>query len=170
MQNPAAGYRHFVALIGLTGVLKICFCRSGVLESRYELVVLINLVLGTILGQLLKLDDRVTRFSEKLASRWGGSAFSEGLISASLIFCVGAMAIIGTTESVLGRHEILFLKAVIDGVTAFILTVTIGFGVIFASLSVLVYQGIIAGLCLVAYDYLTDPVFISRLPFWGISW
>lgn len=158
----------FVALIGLTGVLKnMLFVDQGVLESRYELEVLINLVLGTILGQLLKLDDRVTRFSEKQASRWGGSAFSEGLISASLIFCVGAMAIIGTTESVLGRHEILFLKAVIDGVTAFILTVTIGFGVIFASLSVLVYQGIIAGLCLVAYDYLTDPVFYQPFAILG---
>ena len=74
------------------------------------------------------------------------------------------MAIIGTTESVLGRHEVLFLKAVIDGVTAFILTITIGFGVIFASISVLVYQGMIAGLCLVAYDYLID-LFINHLPF-----
>ena len=79
------------------------------------------------------------------------------------------MAIIGTTESVLGRHEILLLKAVIDGVTAFILTVTIGFGVIFASLSVLVYRDYCRAL-FGAYDYLTDPVFISRLPFWGISW
>ena len=157
----------FVALIGLTGVLKnMLFVDQGVLESRYELEVLINLVLGTILGQLLKLDDRVTRFSEKLASV-GRKRFFGRFNQCFANFCVGAMAIIGTTESVLGRHEILFLKAVIDGVTAFILTVTIGFGVIFASLSVLVYQGIIAGLCLVAYDYLTDPVFYQPFAILG---
>jgi len=158
----------FVALIGLTGVLKnMLYIDKNVLKSQYELVVLVTLVLGTILGQLLRLDNKVNNFSEKIASKWGGSAFSEGLITASLIFCVGAMAIIGTTESVLGRHEVLFLKAVIDGVTAFILTITIGFGVIFASISVLVYQGMIAGLCLVAYDYLIDPSFYQPFAILG---
>lgn len=158
----------FVAIIGLLGILKnMLVIDNGNLTSQYELVILICLVLGTIIGQSLKLDTRLNHLSDNLGKRFGGSAFSEGLITASLIFCVGAMAIIGTTESVLGNHEILYLKAIIDGITALILTMAVGYGVIFSALTVLLYQGFIALMCYFAYDYLIDPAFYQPFAIMG---
>jgi uncharacterized protein len=123
------------------------------LKSENFLIVIISLVLGAVFGELMQLDERLNQLglwlerklgSTKLGSTGKGS-ISEGFVTATLIFVIGAMAIIGALDSgIRGDHDVLYTKGIIDGFTSIILTTTLGIGVIFSAIPVLLYQGIIA--------------------------
>ncbi len=118
------------------------------LKSENFLIVIISLVVGAVMGELLKLEERLNDLGLWLESKVGSSgkgSIAEGFVTATLIFVIGAMAIIGALDSgIRGDHDILFTKALIDGFTALILTTTLGIGVIFSAIPVVLYEGLIA--------------------------
>ncbi|HHW06785.1 MAG TPA: DUF554 domain-containing protein [Clostridia bacterium] len=142
-----------VVLIGLTMAI----------TTDNILVVLVSLVLGGILGELLALETQLERMGqamERLVSNGGReTTFVKGFVSASLLYCVGAMAIMGSLESGLtGQHTTLYAKSLLDGVSAVILASSLGWGVAFAAITVFVYQGSITMLAHWLGAFLTEAV------------
>lgn len=135
-----------MAGVGLTVIL---LGLSMGLTSDRVLVILISLLIGAVIGEAMDLDEKLNRLGAHLEVRFkrGGSQsnIAEGFVTASLIFCVGALAVIGPLDSGIdGNHEILYTKAVLDGFTALILTTTLGIGVVFSIVPLFLYQGSIA--------------------------
>ncbi|MGV6989589.1 DUF554 domain-containing protein [Testudinibacter sp. P80/BLE/0925] len=111
-------------------------------------IIVASIVLGAILGELLKLDSKLTALGDwvqtKVNRGKGELAIAEGFVNASLLFCVGAMGMVGSLESGLaGNHQTLYAKAVIDGMVSIAFASTMGIGVAFSAVSILIYQGII---------------------------
>ena len=132
--------------------LALCVLLIGgksALSSDNLPVVILSLVVGGVVGEWLAIEARLESLGRWIEARFAdGSAdsgdFARGFVSASLVFCVGSMAVVGSLESGLaGNHRTLFAKAIIDGVAALIFASTLGRGVLFASVPVLVYQGAI---------------------------
>lgn len=118
------------------------------LKSQNFVIVIISLVFGAIIGESLKLEDKLNDLGLWLERKLGSNekdSISEGFVTGTLIFCIGAMAIIGALNSgISGDHSVLYMKSIIDGFTALMLTTTLGIGVIFSAVPVLVYEGLIA--------------------------
>ncbi|WP_147535998.1 DUF554 domain-containing protein [Bacillus marasmi] len=117
-------------------------------KSENFLIVIISLVIGTVIGEYFELENKLNQVGNWLESKIGNKSngsISEGFVTATLIFVIGAMAIIGALDSgIRGDHDVLYTKAIIDGFTAIILTTTLGIGVLFSAIPVVVYQGTIA--------------------------
>lgn len=119
------------------------------LETEAIIVILLSLLTGAVIGELLQIESGLDRLGAWIGSKFTSNSenttIAQGFVTASLIFVIGAMAVIGALDSGLrGDHEILITKGIIDGFTALVLTTTLGFGVIFSTICVLVYQGTIA--------------------------
>lgn len=117
----------------------------GAIKTSDAILVLICLVVGTIIGEAINIDKRLEMFGDKVKNRFskdGDSKFAEGFITGSLVYCVGAMAIVGTINSVMqGDNSILYTKAVLDSILALLFTSIYGVSTIFGAITVLVYQG-----------------------------
>ncbi|ALS00314.1 hypothetical protein ATZ33_02645 [Enterococcus silesiacus] len=125
------------------------------------IVILISLCLGAMFGELLRIEDRMNRFGIKLEKRFAkpDSNFAEGFVTASLIFLIGSMGIIGAIESgVANNHQTLFTKAVMDGFMSIMLSATLGVGVLFSAVPVFLYQGGIALLASVLMRYIPNEL------------
>ena len=118
---------------------------DGRLESHGLIMMVISLAVGGFIGELLNIDKGFDRFGEwikRVSHSENDLGFVNGFVTASLTFCVGAMAIVGAFEDGLkGNPNMLYLKAVMDGITAIIFTVAMGKGTIFSAVSILIYQG-----------------------------
>lgn len=121
------------------------------------LLFIISLVCGGLIGEGLKIEERLASFGDKLQKLGGGGqGFSQGFIAASLLFCVGSMAILGSLDSGLkGAHDVLFAKSILDGMAALMLASTLGLGVVFSALPVLFYQGAITLLAHAVSPYMS---------------
>lgn len=122
---------------------------DGMLAGENALISILSIVLGVILGELLRLDDRIRSLGDWVERRFAGKhtkgSISEGFVSASLLFCVGAMAIMGALDSGLLRdHSTLYAKAMLDGITSIVYSSTMGVGVALSAIPVFLYQGAIA--------------------------
>lgn len=133
------------------GLCTIFIGITGMFGSENALITIISITVGAIIGELLDLDGHLTRFANWLENRFrknktGGKAtIAEGFITASLVFCVGAMTIVGSLNSGLtGDHQMLFTKATLDFVSSIIFASSLGFGVLLAAGAVFVIQGGIA--------------------------
>lgn len=118
-------------------------------KSSNFLIVILSLVFGTVIGEYFDLDRKLNNLGNwlenKIGNQNGHGSISQGFVTATLIFVIGAMAIIGALDSgIRGDHDVLYTKAIIDGFTALILTTTLGIGVIFSAVPVFFYQGTIA--------------------------
>ncbi|WP_394237958.1 DUF554 domain-containing protein [Niallia oryzisoli] len=117
-------------------------------KSENFLVVILSLAFGAMIGETLKLEDKLNDLGVWLENKIGSKAqgsISQGFVTATLIFVIGAMAILGALDSgIRGDHSVLYTKGIIDGITAFILTTTLGIGVLFSAVPVFLYQGLIA--------------------------
>ncbi|WP_108672270.1 DUF554 domain-containing protein [Peribacillus acanthi] len=117
-------------------------------KSEQFLIVILSLVGGAVIGELVDLDLKLNQLGNWLEKRLGsseGNSISQGFVTATLIFVIGAMAIIGALDSgIRGDHDVLYTKAIIDGFTSVILATTLGIGVLFSAIPVMLYQGIIA--------------------------
>ncbi len=136
---------------------------DGMAEGKNTLVLVLSLVIGTLIGTLLNLDDKMNRLGgwvENKVSRGGEPGrITEGFVSASLLFCVGAMTIVGPLQSGLsGNHEMQFTKAILDLISAIVLASALGGGVLLSALTVLVMQGSITLLAQVVAPFLSDYV------------
>lgn len=144
---------------------------SGAIKTQNMLLVVISLVIGSILGEWSRIEDKLEFIGKLVESKvgQGTSNISNGFVTASLIYCVGAMAIVGSLESGLtGNNETLFIKAILDGVTAIIFASTLGIGVAFSSVSVFAYQGLITLTANTMKIFLTDPVIIEMSAVGGV--
>jgi hypothetical protein len=143
----------------------------GALEMNNLIVVLASIVVGSIIGERLDLDKRLENLGASMEKRFGrgDSDFSKGFIMASLVYCIGAMAILGALESGLtGNHETLYAKSVLDGVSAVIFASTFGIGVAFSAVAVFLYQGAITLLASSVKDLLTPEVINEMSSIGGI--
>lgn len=133
----------------LTHALGLCVLGIGMVSAiatENTLCLIVCMVLGTILGEALRIEDRLDAAGEllrkKLAGGDGGSRFTEGFVTAAVLFCVGSMAIMGSMEAgIQGKYDILISKGVIDGVTSITLASAMGVGVAFSIVPLVLYQG-----------------------------
>lgn len=147
------------------GLAVILLGLSSAMEGMpYIMEIIFFLVIGTVIGEWIDIEKRLEKIGDRLEVRFsrGGSTFSKGFVAASLLYCVGAMAIMGALESGLnGNHEILFAKSVLDGITSIVFASTLGVGVIFSAASVLIYQGSITLLAGGAAEIMTETVVLQ---------
>ncbi len=122
---------------------------SGSLEGGNILITIMSMAIGSVIGELIDLDKHLNQLGRYLEMKFSKKSdidisIAQGFISASLLFCVGEMAVVGSLESGLrGNHSILFAKSILDGISSIIFTASMGIGVIFSSIAVFLYQGII---------------------------
>ena len=140
---------------------------SGALECQNTIIMIISIVLGALIGEGIDIDRRFKLFSEKIESKMSKGnkkvPFAEGFVSASLLFCVGAMAVVGSIQAgVDGNNETLFAKSLLDFIAAIIFASSMGIGVMFSSVSVFLYQGIIA-LCATSVGQLLTESIVSEM-------
>jgi len=120
------------------------------LKTENFLIVIISLVFGGVIGELLKIEDRLNGLGSWIegkvkVSAKGESSIAIAFVTATLVYTIGAMAIIGALNSgLMLDHSLLYLKAMLDGFSAIIFASTLGIGVVFSAIPVLVYQGTIA--------------------------
>lgn len=134
---------------------------SGMQNGGEPILFIISLVIGAIVGEWVDFDHRLKRLGDWLQSKFGNGEhnIAQGFVTASLLFCVGTMAILGALDSGLrGNHDMLYAKSVLDGFTSIILTSSLGVGVIFSAVSVLLYQGTIVIFASALEPFLTPEI------------
>ncbi|SKA97421.1 hypothetical protein SAMN02745704_02847 [Paucidesulfovibrio gracilis DSM 16080] len=134
-------------------------------KAEDMLLVIFSVLLGGISGELMRLDRRLDTMGDRLKGlvRSKNERFTEGLVTASLIFCIGAMAIVGSfDEAIRGDRTLLYTKSVLDAFASIALAASYGLGVLFSFLAVLIYQGLLTLFAGYLQDYLS-PLVISQL-------
>lgn len=143
-----------VILIGVTGAI----------QTTNTLLVILSMVIGGVLGAWINIDDKMNQlgaWAQKKLTRDGdeNNTFAEGFVTASLVYCVGAMAVVGALDSgIRGDHSTLIAKAALDGITAIVFSSSLGIGVMLSAVPVLIYQGAIALLGTAVAPLLSDAV------------
>ena len=153
-----------VIIIAINGVVSnmIKVGSDGSLHSSGELLLVVSLAIGTLLGEILKLEDRLNGLSGKIESKFHIEGFTNGFVTASSIYCIGAMAIIGSINSgLIGDHKILITKSIIDFVVGIVLAASLGIGVMFAFIPVVLYEGSIALLAGLLSNFLVGDLLIQ---------
>ncbi len=144
------------------GLCVILIGIQGMLKGENILISIMSIVIGTLIGTALNIDGKLNSagdyLSSKIKSKGGEkNSFAEGFVTASLVFCIGAMTIIGSLEAGLkGDNSTLFTKSILDLFSSMMLSASLGIGVIFASLFVLVFQGSIVLLAGVLEPFLSS--------------
>jgi len=158
-----------VIFIGITGVLsEMLIIEDGGFSTRYTLLVIISLILGSLTGEKINIEEKLENFGEKCKHKLKfkneeGNDFVEGFVSSSLLFCVGAMAIVGSINDGLNHdYSTLVAKSLMDMVAAIVLAASLGVGVYFSILAVGIYQGSITLLASLISPYLNDTI-ISQI-------
>jgi len=152
-----------IIIIGLSGTLQGMYriTSSGKLDREYIMLMIFSLVTGAIIGEILNIEDKLERLGQWIQNKYikNGGNFAEGFVTASLVFCVGAMAIVGSLEDGLtGNTGTLFAKSVLDGVISLIFAATLGIGVAFSAIPVFIYQGLITLMAGFIKPWLTETV------------
>ena len=150
------------------GLCTIYIGISGVIECKDPLTMIISIVLGVTVGTLLRIDDGINKIGAFISSKFKkskiNSTLAEGFVTACLVFCIGAMTITGSIEAGLNNNnEILYTKSLLDLISSAMLSVSLGVGVIFAALFVLVFQGGLVLLSQLLSGVLTDPAIITSI-------
>jgi uncharacterized membrane protein YqgA involved in biofilm formation len=137
------------------------------LETQSPLVDVASLLIGAVIGEALRIEDRLDALGGWLEARWSGSEseaaegrnFVRGFVTASLLFCVGPLSIVGPIQDgLLGDYHLLAVKSLLDAFSSLAFASTLGVGVLFSSIIVLTYQGSIALLAAQAQAVLTQPM------------
>jgi len=136
---------------------------TGMFDGENALITIISVVIGAAIGELCDLDGKINRLGNWVETKFKRETstvpVAEGFVSATLLFCVGAMTIMGSLQSGLtGDHSILFAKSTLDLISSIIFASTLGYGVMLAAGSVFVIQGGIAALASVVAPYLESAV------------
>lgn len=134
-------------------------------KAHQFLYLIFSLLLGGITGEALKLDSRLSKITQNLQKRFavGNHRFSEGLVTAFLLFCMGSMTILGAIEEGSGNFpNLLITKSIMDGFSAMALASALGIGVLFSAIPLLIYQGGITWLAY-AFGNVIDPQLVDEL-------
>lgn len=143
----------------------------GAIKTENLILVIGSVVIGGIIGEFIAIERKLDKLGHSLQKKLGtkDGDFSKGFVTASLIYCVGAMAIIGSLEAgIQGDYSTLFAKSILDGITAIIFASSLGIGVAFSSLAVFLYQGIITLLANSVKGLLTPEVILEMSAVGGI--
>lgn len=135
------------------------------LPTQQPLIVIFSIVIGSAIGEALKLESRLMRVGDLLKARLRSSnpLFTDGMVNASVLFCIGAMAIVGSfDEGIRGDRAVVFSKTLIDSFAALALASAYGVGVLFSALPVLIYQGSLTLLAGTFQQWL-DPATMTEL-------
>lgn len=146
------------------GLAVILIGLSMALKTQNALVVTLGIVIGGVIGELLGIEEWLNALGLKLEQRFGSGEgnFAKAFVTASLVYCVGAMAIMGALESGLtGHHNTLFVKSILDGITSIVFASSMGIGVAFAAIPVFLYQGGITLAAAFIKPLLTDAIILE---------
>lgn len=153
-----------VMFIGITGVIN---------NQGDSMLLVLSLVIGGVIGELCKLDEHMESLGEKIKKRFikegsaGSATFVEAFVSSTILFCVGAMAIVGSlNDGMLHDPSMLFTKAILDGITSIVLAASLGIGVAFSAIPILIYQGILTVLSSILSGFFTETL-IRNMSFVG---
>ncbi len=147
------------AVMTALGLCTIAIGVTGVMKGQNQLVMILSMVCGTIVGTLIDIDKKLENLGDKLAkkSKSNENTFSQGFVTASLLFCVGAMTIVGSMNAgISGDNEMLYTKSVLDLISSSMLAASLGFGVMCASAFVFVFQGVLVALSMVLGSFLSE--------------
>jgi uncharacterized protein len=151
----------FIGLSGaMTGLIKVS--DKGVLETSNTMLLVISLVIGGLIGESLNLEIKMERLGERLKSIFksnNDSKFVEGFVTSTLVICIGAMAIVGSIQDGLtGDYTMLFAKAMLDFIIVMVFASSLGIGVMFSSIPLLVYQGTITICAVLISGYMNNTL------------
>ena len=144
---------------------------DGALRGENFIILIASIVLGAVSGTALKIDEGLNVLGEKIEKRFSPTGkngektpIAQGFVTASLLFCVGAMAIVGSINSGLtGDHTMIYTKSTLDLIAAAMLAVTLGVGVMFSAASIFVYQGALVLLAQLLRPLLESPSLIAEM-------
>jgi len=146
---------------------------KGALDNQNVMLLIISLLIGAVIGEIINIDKwmkKLGAWAEKKLGMNGGAAsdgelpdktnnFSKGFVTASILFCSGSMAIVGSIQSGLqGNHEILFAKSILDGFISLVFAASLGIGVAFSAIAVFVYQGALVLAAQAVSQWLTPEI------------
>lgn len=148
------------------GLVVITIGISGAVNGVNTLVLILSMVIGIVIGEELDIHQRINLFIEKATKRLSGdkdqSEFTQAFMTATMLFCIGSMAIVGSLESGLtGDNATLYTKSVIDGISAVLFSSSLGIGVLFASIPLLLYQGSLIIFAQLLAPILSDAVILE---------
>ncbi len=132
---------------------------TGLLKGKSTLVIVISIAIGAFIGELFDLEGKMNKLGDYVQSRFKGNdnKISQAFVTATLLYGVGAMAIVGSLQSgISGDHSTLFTKSILDGIMSIILASQLGFGVMLSAVPVFIYQGAITLLSGFLEPYLTE--------------
>lgn len=163
---------HTKTIVAALGICTAVIGITGAVATANILTVIICLVIGTVIGELLKIEHHLDTLGDWLKSKVsknGGGRFTEGFVTASLLFCVGSMAIMGSFDAGLrGDYNTIFAKSALDCVMAVTFAATMGVGVLFSSATVLIYQGALTLLAGFVEPYLSAEVIVEMSAVGGV--
>jgi uncharacterized membrane protein YqgA involved in biofilm formation len=134
---------------------------KGALDNQRVLLLIMSMVAGAVIGELINIDKWMNRLGAWAERRMGmsGGTFAKGFVSASILFCTGSMAIVGSMQSgLMGNHETLFAKSILDGSISIVFGASMGIGVVFSAIPVFIYQAGIALASMAVRDLLTPDI------------
>jgi uncharacterized membrane protein YqgA involved in biofilm formation len=152
-------------VIHAVGLAVILIGLKSAFQTDALLIVIVSMALGSVMGEVAQIENWLEKIGQAFEKRFSraGKGFARGFVTASLIFCVGAMAIVGSLESGLsGNHQTLYAKSMLDGISSIILASTFGIGVMLSAAAVLLYQGAITLGASVVKPFLT-PAIIGQM-------
>lgn len=152
--NTAIGLAVFV--IGINGIITNTIYYDGNnIRSKFELIIILSLIIGVIIGKVFELDENINNMSIYMENKFKLQGFAKSFMTASILFSVGAMSILGAlNDGLLNDPSLLYVKSALDFITSVILAASLGIGVLFSSIVVLIYQGGLTLLSSVLSPYL----------------
>ena len=150
------------AVMTAIGLCTVAIGITGIIKGENQLVMIISLVLGAIVGTLIDIDGKLSKLGDKLQKKnkkenSENSTFSQGFVTASLLFCVGAMTIVGSMNAgISGDNQMLYTKSVLDLISSSMLAASLGIGVMCAAGFVFVFQGALVALSMGLGSFLSD--------------
>lgn len=160
--------RYKDIVMSAVGLSVILIGIRSALSSDDVMIVIFSLIIGAFIGEFLGIEARLEAWGNYIETKVSTKSpdtgsIARGFVTASLVFCVGSMAIVGSLESGLtGNHQTLFAKSILDGVTSIIFASTMGIGVLFSSVAVFVYQGTLTLSAVVIKNFLV-PETVSQM-------
>lgn len=131
-------------MMGVANTIKYMITITGsTFEIDGTLVLILCITVGTFIGEIIKIDAGFNKFGLFVEKKINKGQIVDGFITATLVYCVGSMAIIGTFDAVNGDSSTIYLKSALDGISSIAFASTLGFGVALSSVSVLIYQGLL---------------------------
>ena len=154
-------------LMRVIGLVVLIIGIDMALETRNFAVLTLSLLSGSFVGFGIGIERRLERFGMKVEKRFEGSKFAEGFVSGTILFCVGSMAVVGPIQEALtGDISVLLTKSILDGIASIVLSSTLGIGVVFSALPVLLYQSLFYFTAVAVKGYATD-ILVSEITAMG---